>query len=162
MSTRSDIIVCRSDGKVARSYCHWDGYLQGVGKDLVEHYTTQDKVEALSALGDLSSLGPRCTKPRGHSYEKPKKGYTVAYGRDRGQKGTEADIFDTLSEAWPEPGTWTEFTYVWKDGQWWVASADEGAQALVPLDDAIAGKVDLNARVKVPFVGVIGTHGRGS
>ena len=48
-----------SDGKYpARSiYCHFDGYIAGVGKTLLNHYTDPEKVNDLMRLGDLSSLG---------------------------------------------------------------------------------------------------------
>ncbi len=48
MGTRSDIIVNRTDGKWARIYCHWDGYIEHKGKILFENYSSQEKAEALS------------------------------------------------------------------------------------------------------------------
>lgn len=38
-------------------YIHWDGYPEGIGKILKEHYTSDELVEKLLNLGDLSSLG---------------------------------------------------------------------------------------------------------
>ena len=113
MGTRSDIIVHRTDGKWARVYCHWDGYLDHNGQILFEHYETQSKAEELIAPGDMSSLSEKCSKPDGHSYETPVKGYTIYYGRDRGEKKVDAKVGDTLAEVWPPKDTWTEFTYVW-------------------------------------------------
>jgi len=86
MGTRSDIIVHRADGKWARVYCHWDGYLSHNGRILFDHYTSQKQAEKLVSHGDMSSLAPRCSKPKGHSFDKPVKGFTVYYGRDRGEK----------------------------------------------------------------------------
>ncbi len=54
MGTRSDIIVHRADGKWARIYCHWDGFVDHNGTILHEHYTTQEKCDALVALGYIS------------------------------------------------------------------------------------------------------------
>lgn len=157
MGTRSDIIAQLSNGKWARIYCHWDGYLKHNGRILFDHYKTQKKVEQLLSHGDLSSLAPKCNKPKGHSFDNRVNGYCVYYGRDRGETGTEAKIGDTLSEVWPEIDTWTEFTYVWFDGKWSVGDPDEGSQTLIDLGDALEGKKTLRPLVKTPF-GVIGRH----
>lgn len=90
MSTRSAIIVKHGDG-YRGIYCHFDGYPDGVGKILSKHYTIQEKVDSLIALGDLSSLGTEVSAPEGktHSYDKPIENVTVAYARDRGDTGCE-------------------------------------------------------------------------
>jgi hypothetical protein len=72
MSTRSRIAIENQDGTVKSIYCHFDGYLSGVGRLLKEYYTTQAKVEALIELGDISAL-------------EMTPGSTVAYARDRGE-----------------------------------------------------------------------------
>jgi len=56
MSTRSRIAIENQNGSVTSIYCHFVGYISGVGKLKKENYTTQDKVEALIELGDISSL----------------------------------------------------------------------------------------------------------
>lgn len=117
MGTRSDIIVHRKDGKYARVYCHWDGYLSHNGQILFEHYGTQAKAEKLVEPGDISSLAPSCNKPKGHTYDNAVKGYTVYYGRDRGEEGTEARVGNTLKDV---SGDWNEYTYLFDKGQWWL------------------------------------------
>jgi hypothetical protein len=72
MSTRSRIAIENQNGSVKSIYCHFDGYLSGVGRTLKEYYTTQAKVEALIELGDISALEMT-----------PES--TVAYARDRGE-----------------------------------------------------------------------------
>jgi len=72
MSTRSRIAIENQNGSVKSIYCHFDGYLIGVGRLLKEYYTTQAKVEALIDLGDISALEMT-----------PES--TVAYARDRGE-----------------------------------------------------------------------------
>jgi hypothetical protein len=172
MGTRSDIIVEGTDGKFRRIYCHWDGYLGGVGRTLFDHYTTQAKCEALAALGSLSSLREEIgvkhpfDSPmfgtKGHeNYEKKYGKMCLAYGRDRGETEVDAFVGDTLQAAWPAEDTWTEFTYVWRKdaAKWFVCSADAGTQALVDLGDALLGRIDVDANVKVPFAGItIGKH----
>jgi hypothetical protein len=156
MGTRSDIIVHQTDGRWKRVYCHWDGYLDHNGQILFGHYNSQKKAEALVKEGDMSSLAERCTKPAGHSFEKAVPGYCVYYGRDRGEKDVAGIVKDTLAEAWPEPDSWTEFTYVW-DGAWYVGDADKGPSELKLLADALGRKVRITPNVKA-FGMVIGKH----
>lgn len=159
MGTRSDIIVHRADGTWARVYCHWDGYLEHNGRILFDSYTSQKQAEALVKPGDMSKLAARCTKPAGHTFDKPVEGYTVYYGRDRGEKDTQCTTGDSLQAVWPESDTWTEFTYVWDEDRWWVADPDEGTQTLIDLGDALTGKKTLKPSVKA-FGMVIGQHGK--
>lgn len=137
MATRSNIIVLRSDGVWSRQYCHFDGYLSGVGVDLDRHYRTQAKVERLAKLGALSFLAAKPNRTKGHTYATPVPGHVVAYGRDRGDKDCGPEIFDSLAAAWPDDESWIEFVYVWRDGAWFWADALEGTQALRPLADEL-------------------------
>ena len=57
MATRSNIAYKTPEGKIRSIYSHWDGYPEHNGELLRRFYTTQDKVEALVALGSISSLG---------------------------------------------------------------------------------------------------------
>lgn len=158
MSTRSDIIVHRADCTWARAYCHWDGYLACNGKILFDHYTSQQQADELVKHGDMSQLQPLCSKPKGHTFAKPVKGYTIYYGRDRGEKDTGPITGDTLHAVWPEADTWTEFTYVWDDGKWWAGDPDEGSQTLVDLGDLLMGKRTLKPLVKMFGGIVLGRH----
>ncbi len=157
MSTRSDIIAKRADGTWARIYCHHDGYLEHVGLTLYNHYNSQERADALMALGDLSSLRERCDKPEGHSFTNPVEGCTVAYGRDRGETGTEATTGATLEAVWPGSDTWTEFTYAWDGQQWMVGDAQEGPSSLKPLLAAFKAEVEVTPRVQA-FGATIGQH----
>jgi hypothetical protein len=80
MATRSRIAIENQDGKVKSIYCHWDGYLSGVGKTLFNHYD-KEKLEKLIELGDISSLG-ESTKD------------TVAYARDRNEELNFKEFYD--------------------------------------------------------------------
>ncbi len=141
MSTRSDIIVERADGKWARIYCHNDGYLEHNGRLLASYYNSQERAEAVVAPGDMSSLNEQCSRPEGHSFDTPIKPYSVYYGRDLGETDTDATIGDSLAAVWPGSDTGTEYTYVWKRGAgWFVGDADQGSETLTPLADALAGK----------------------
>ena len=72
MSTRGAIGMRMPDGTVQAVYVHHDAYVAGVGAILGGWYDTPEKVEALLALGDLSSLETTLAD-------------TVAYHRDRGE-----------------------------------------------------------------------------
>lgn len=73
MSTRSYIGI--KNGKTIEAiYCHRDGNPEYVGFILKKHYTTEEKVRELIALGGLSSLGAG--------------GVACAYHRDMGYDDT--------------------------------------------------------------------------
>ena len=57
MSTSASVAYQHEDGQVEAIYVHSDGYLDGVGKTLLEHYNDPMKAEALINLGDLSVIG---------------------------------------------------------------------------------------------------------
>ena len=87
MATRSRIGMEMPNGEVKSIYCHWDGYPEGVGATLKEHYTDPEKVAALIALGDISSLGQFVSVNIPgvmHTFDNLDEGVTVAYHRDRG------------------------------------------------------------------------------
>ena len=56
MGTRSNIAYKKSDGKIVSMYCHYDGYPQGNGVILSEHYNTKEKARALVDNGYQSGL----------------------------------------------------------------------------------------------------------
>jgi len=107
MSTRSRIAIENQDGTVTSIYCHFDGYLSGVGKLLKEYYTTQPKVQALIELGAISSLDMTPTS-------------TAAYARDRGEdfnQSTDKDIETFFNE------NYQKYSYLFtKDNHWLVST----------------------------------------
>jgi hypothetical protein len=56
MSTRCLIAYQKESGEVESVYCHFDGYISGVGKMLVEHYGSETKIQKLISGGDFRSL----------------------------------------------------------------------------------------------------------
>jgi hypothetical protein len=99
MSTRSYIAFDNGD-EVYMIYCHFDGYVDGVGITLNEHYTDIEKVEALMDLGDISVLGSEIGEKQ--DFDKPHTGWPswcLAYGRDRGETDVEARTFVNLQHA---------------------------------------------------------------
>ena len=88
MATRSRIGLMLEDGTIKHSYCHYDGYPEGVGYTLVQNYSDIDKVKELLSFGDMSFIAPKVNPEGEHSFNNPEKDVTVFYGRDRG----DADI----------------------------------------------------------------------
>lgn len=115
MSTHSAIIMKRPDGIFAGIYCHFDGYPEGVGMMLRDHYQDANKVAALIQLGDISSLDMRVDPIGPHSYKEPEDGTTVAYGRDRGEEDTEFKIGST----WKEVAAQIAYQYVYVFDNGW-------------------------------------------
>ena len=130
MATRSTISLLLPTGQIKTIYAHWDGYLSHNGKILLEHYTTREKIEALLDLGALSVLAESIEKPKGHSFDKAVSGYTVFYGRDRGEDGVEARIYTTFEDI-----PFEEYNYLFKDDVWYVDRGKNGE--LIPLEEAI-------------------------
>ena len=82
--------------------CKHDGHLLGVGKTLLEHYSDEQKVLDLIALGSIQSLGPELGSAHNANAQYQgceKEGqpdWTVAYARDWGEpwnKGNEPQKF---------------------------------------------------------------------
>ena len=58
MATKAAIgIIDPKTGGIEGTTCHYDGYLDHVGKTLVLHYDTTEKVKELLSYGQMSSLG---------------------------------------------------------------------------------------------------------
>lgn len=53
------------DAKFMRIYHHWDGYVTGVGKTLIEHYKDYDTILNLLAMGDMSTINETITSYQG-------------------------------------------------------------------------------------------------
>ena len=98
MGTRSAIGYKTPEGKIRAKYSHYDGYVAGVGKTLIEHYQAARKIAQMVELGDQSFLAAEIFPKGEHSFETPEEGVTVFYGRDRGEDGVEAKEFDTVED----------------------------------------------------------------
>ena len=119
MATRSRIGIENENGRIESIYCHWDGHPGTNGKTLAEHYTDVEKIKALIALCDISSLHENVGPADGveHSFDKPAEGVTVAYHRDRGEdfrKPRENNSVEAFTKSDVE-----EYGYVFtRDGEW--------------------------------------------
>lgn len=128
MATRSRIGLKQANGQIKSIYCHWDGYPDGVGKTLKEHYNSPEKIEELLELGDISSLGTFYDKDLAkenweRQYEKEwresEKGkraseMTLPYN-DRGED-TKARVDENELEYIAKAGkSWEDYTYLYKE-----------------------------------------------
>ena len=123
MGTRSAIGVMHGD-KAKVIYCHWDGYLEHNGRILFDHYDSA-KANHLVALGGISSLDRNIEIPEGveHTFDKPAKGITVFYGRDRGEEGNEYTVCFSDAEMY-DHFEWCEYFYIMRDGVWYVSEGE--------------------------------------
>jgi len=122
MATRSFIGKQLPNGHITGIYCHWDGYPTGVGTTLENHYTTQERVDTLLALGSLSQLGARLAPELGevHTFKNPCQGVTVAYHRDRGEEKAHPLEYESLSDMERNVGNDLSavYAYVWMVDCW--------------------------------------------
>jgi hypothetical protein len=108
MATRSRIGIVNLDGTIDSVYCHFDGYLEGVGDTLLASYNNENSIRELLSHGDMSCL-----------YDTIKD--TEFYNRDRGETGVsmqtskDMDDFSTLCE---------EYNYLFVMGKWTVCGHD--------------------------------------
>lgn len=122
MATRSNIAMKTKEGKIVSVYCHWDGYVANNGKILLENYTDIDKIEALVALGSISSLGEQIgDKQDFDNRDTQKDEWTLFYSRDRGEQLSIQEYDDIPS--WI--ADMEEYAYLW-NGQEWLVN-DHGA-----------------------------------
>lgn len=143
MATRSRIAMECTDSsgnKIVRSiYCHFDGYPEGVGQKLQDHYLDREKVAALIELGAISFLEKEVAPTGPHSFDSPQPGVVVAYHRDRGEDPIDprvdasvADFFDSDIE---------QYGYLFTDEGEWLVKGDGDP---VPLPYVLSGTVDIN------------------
>jgi hypothetical protein len=134
MATRSAIGVMHGDN-CKMVYCHWDGYLQGVGETLLKHYDSP-KANHLVVLGNISSLGEEIGEKHPFSrfesnigdeeYNKLYGNMTTFYGRDREEQDNEYKTFTKFTDAVEYfEGCWgVEFMYIMNNDVWYVSQGD--------------------------------------
>jgi hypothetical protein len=84
MATRSTIALEFADGTVQQVYCHFDGYLSGVGAELVNGYSDPFALRELIDGGDMSCIGAPYTERGEELYVRKFKDYAdyVKNGQD--------------------------------------------------------------------------------
>lgn len=116
MSTPSTIAMMTENGLIG-VYCHFDGYISGVGKTLFENYSDETKLKKLIAEGSISSLGKRIgTK---HSFDDRPENETTFYHRDRGEK-LRINYFLNKRQILIDMDD-CDYFYVYENGEWEVS-----------------------------------------
>ena len=124
MATRGTIAVQHADGTISQVYAHWDNYLSGTGRTLLECYDSLEYAEELVAGGDISSVGYTVDD-------------TVYYKRDRGETNTDARVFANINSYYSNLQG-EEYNYLFQQGQWFVEDAwGERGGEYVPLAEAL-------------------------
>ena len=144
ISTRSRIGIIKKDGSIESVYCHFDGYLDGVGKMLKNNYQDINKIKELIKLGDISCLREEVNPDASinHSFDSPQENVTVAYYRDRNENynDTKSNIEEDLNKFNESLiNSWIEYVYLFdeKSNKWFwdYYSFDSNSLALKPLDE---------------------------
>ena len=145
MATRSNIAMKTKEGKIVSVYCHWDGYVANNGKILLENYTDIDKIEALVALGSISSLGEVIGEqhPFDKNYAEPElaltDNWTLFYSRDRGEELSIQEYDDIPS--WI--ADMEEYAYLWNGQEWLVNDHGATDEAGYPIFDLLSTVVPI-------------------
>jgi hypothetical protein len=106
MGTRSAIGFVEFDGSVTAIYCHWDGYLEGVGQTLVKHYNDTYKVLDLLDMGDVSVIGATLDT-------------STFYKRDRKEENTDCKDFLNVADFIGEMADYgCEYFYLYDGVEW--------------------------------------------
>lgn len=136
MATRSTISVVTKEGQINSIYCHHDGYVDGVGLTLMNHYNSYELASELVGGGDLSVLGSKI-KPDltcDHTFENPQQGVCFYYGRDGQEPYTGYEQFESYLE-YRMCCDFQEFNYLFHEGEWHVYN--QTTKSLEPLKNLL-------------------------
>ncbi|CAB4129265.1 hypothetical protein UFOVP112_363 [uncultured Caudovirales phage] len=127
MSTRSAIGIKHGD-RIKAVYCHYDGYLEHVGRALHTHYQDSIKVNKLISMGDMSGIGADIGEKHAFSERSEYLPDGIAtqctfYDRDREEEDVgyrsfarEAEFIDYYD------GCGVEFYYLYDHGVWYYST----------------------------------------
>ena len=100
-------------GEVSASYVHYDGYVDGVGAELVENYNDKWRANVVATGGYLSSLSENYVDSRNAAVHSDK---SVEF----------ASVEDFFAEGFDYAGA--EYLYVWDGEAWFVAINTFGSE----------------------------------
>jgi hypothetical protein len=134
MGTRSRIGIEMPDHTVVSVYCHWDGYVEGNGKTLVEYYQNRDDVQELIDGGSMSALRTRSTWNSGSmlrdgngEYIRDDQGYIMSEGdRDpqpqyHSERGEEVEVLHSSFDEFVNGNCGEEYAYLFDLNDNWKA-----------------------------------------
>jgi hypothetical protein len=130
MATRSAIGIKHGD-RIKAVYCHYDGYLEHLGRALNTYYQDSIKVNKLISMGDMSCIGADIGEKHVFNNRNEYIDEWIAtqctfYGRDRGEEDVghrsfagETEFIDYYD------GSGCEFYYLYDHGVWYYSSGKE-------------------------------------
>ena len=133
MATRSVIAKEQPNGQIKASYCHYDGYPEGVGIKLANHYTNESKIDELLSHGDISCLGENIGTKIDFSDFKllHERKQCRFYHRDRKEKL----VLEVLNEqceleSYGKDDCAAEYIYLFREGEWYVLGCSNDYELL--------------------------------
>ena len=113
-----------NNGKILSTYGHYDGYPQHTGKLLKKIYNSPQKVKQMMKLGrsGISFLDKSMKGGKDHSFENPKKGESIFYGRDRGEKDNWTSNWKNRDAVKFDSGEEYAYIYNMKEKKWYYKS----------------------------------------
>ena len=133
--TRSQVGVISKSGKITSTYVHSDGYPEHM-LPMLNGYSESD-IKKLMKLGKagISFLDKSIGKK--HSFSNPISGYTIFYGRDRGENndmqttGQYRNVDQYLNDI--SAGAGAEWVYLWdEEHKNWLVADLKGDKELMP------------------------------
>jgi hypothetical protein len=124
MATRSAIGIETKSG-IAVVYCHFDGFVKGVGKLLFESYD-EEKLIKLIENGPISVLGKNIDPDPNdiHDFHTRQKDACLFYGRDRGDELTNAFMVKDKNDLIKKFSS-CSFFYVMQNNLWYVSEGKD-------------------------------------
>ena len=113
-----------NNGKILSTYGHYDGYPQHTGKLLKKVYNSPQRVKQMMKLGrsGISFLDKSMKGGKDHSFENPKKGESIFYGRDRGEKDNWTSNWKDRDAVKFDSGEEYAYIYNMKEKKWYYKS----------------------------------------
>jgi hypothetical protein len=146
MATRSAIGI-KHGNRIKAVYCHYDGYLEHLGRALNTHYQSSVKVNRLISMGDMSGIGAEIGEKHAFN-ERSEYGpdgistQCTFYNRDRGEENvghrsfaSEVEFIDYYD------GCGCEFYYLYDHGVWYYSTGRD----FTPLHESSKVKELANA-----------------
>lgn len=132
MATRALIGYLSDDGSTfVCTYNHYDGYPDGLGKNLKDHYNNEDKAESIASTGYISYVDEDGTINSKYD-EEP----------NRLKLSGDFDEEDMLEIAGKVDEYGGDYGYVWHDGEWHTVK-NRGIRAMAEeLMDAIGSRTN--------------------
>jgi hypothetical protein len=142
-ATRSQIGKIDKAGKITSVYVHWDGN-PNTRIPLLKHYKDSKTLNKLLDLGKygISSLEKQIgDKPQ--DFDKPDRGITLFYGRDRDEKDRDMTMksdVKSISKYLKDAGNESNSEYVYlfdeRDGKWYMADVYDDKE-LKPVKESV-------------------------